>query len=255
MLTLGACAAARVPGEAIGGSYGGSDEPALKSNEPSTPTTTRRPSDAPVVVATKGSLSITIESQSGDKLAGVEIAFRGPQEGVVTTDANGVARRALEPGAYNLDVHECGDGIRVLVGGGADLTIVAGRTTRGVIDGIAWEPRYWPIAEVRAPVAPPWRIDDAFVLKTRVGDRCADSAPVSEAVTLDAWEYEVTSPVRLSRRPSMRSDAHGWLTARFVCDGNGNGDVVLKDPRAGTRYVHVLGAVQPPEGTTYCIGE
>lgn len=256
-LALSACAVAREPGERTGGDYGSSANP---------PTLQPRPTkdgagngsgagsgNGGAPTARFGKLAVTITSPSGKPLPGAVVAFTGPQNGTIVADASGVARRKLKPGAYVLDVQRCGIEVHVTLGAGADLTVGAGQTTSGTIEVGGWEPRYMPIIEVATPVAPPWRVGEPFTLKTRVGDRCRDDAPPKQAVTIDGWEYVTESPVRLAATPSFRTDGKGWLTARFVCEGAGDGDVAVRDPQIGTRYVPVLGAVPRPDGTTYCV--
>lgn len=252
-LSLAACAVARTPGEKTAEDYGATDVPTVVQR----PTRTKPPGrGVPVpnsVKNRKGSFEITVTSPSGTALAGVNISYTGAEHGTMRTDAGGVATRTVKPGAYALEVENCGTEIHVTLGGGADLTVVAGQTTRGVISGIAWEPRFQPFSEVRASVPPPWRIGVPFTLKTRVGDRCREGAPATQPVTLDAWQYQTADPVKLFEAPSMRANAKGWLSARFVCHATGNGDVALRDPDVGTRYVSVLGAVTRPQDTTYCV--
>ena len=250
---VSSCAVAHEPGDRTAEGYG-THVPALDH--------TKRPkeSDKPYVRPTPnssknltGTITVTVSATNGDPIPGAVVAYKGPERGTMKTDARGTASRNVKPGSYALDVQNCGDNVFITLPQAADLTVVAGTTTRGDIGGNPWEPRFAPNGQVAAFAAPPWSIGIPFTLKARVGDRCYNASPVQRAVTLDGWEYELTDPVQLFKLPSMRTDAKGWLTARFVCNGNGDGEVVLRDPRVGTRYVHILSAVPHPNDGTYCV--
>lgn len=252
-VTLASCAVAREPGESTVDDYGSTNVPALHTKKPTKePTAPHRPTPNSSKNL-KGTITVTVSAPNGDLLAGAVIEFKGPERGTMKTDARGVATRDVKPGSYALDVLPCGDDLYVSLPGGADLTVIAGETTSGGITGNAWEPRFAPTGDVVATTAPPWSIGEPFTLKARVGDRCRDAAPVKDRIELTNWQYEVTDPVQLFAQPSMRTDRKGWLAARFVCNANGDGAVALRDPRVGTRFVHVLAAVPHPENATYCV--
>lgn len=256
-LLLSSCAVARTPGESLGADYG-KDAPPPKltsrvpSQAPSRPTGTT-PAGAPPVVSGLGAFELTVTAPNGARLPGVVLAYKGPSTGTVTTDGSGVARAQVKPGSYAIDTRECGTAIKIVLGGGADFTVSAGGVTRGEVGGIGWEPRFQPRVEVATGTKPPWRVGSPFTLKVRVGDECYDSAPVRRSVSIDPYRYETEAPMQLSGTPSMRTDANGWLTARFVCTSPGDGDIAVSDPRIGTRYTSVLGAVAKPAESGYCI--
>lgn len=253
-MLLGSCAVAREPGARVDADYGATPPRATKGapRGSRTPPTTTSPTTS--VPTTPSGFSFAVTAPNGDRLPGVILQYRGSASGRVTTNADGVAAARVKPGSYKIDTVDCGTTTRIVLGGGSDFTVVPGRITRGTIGGIGWEPRFQPRVEVAAPTPPPWRIGEPFLLKVRVGDECAGSAPVRAAVSVEPYEYETTAPMSLASTPSMRTDANGWLTARFVCTARGDGDIALSDPRIGTRYTAVLGAVPRPSESSYCVG-
>jgi hypothetical protein len=257
---LASCAAAKTPGESLGGSYGdGTGKPTLSSKKPKPNGGGKNQGSSQGLPASnnapkqKGTISVTVRAPNGDPLAGVTVAFKGPQDGKIVTDQAGVAEWDVKPGAYALDTEPCGTDVHVTLGGGADLTVAPGTRTTGDVTVGGWEPRFQPIIKVQAPTPPPWRIGKAFKLRTAVGDKCFNSKPVSSSVSVEPWSYETSAPLQLAKTPSMQTDAKGWLVASFACNGVGDGDIALRDPRNGTRYVPVLGAVTRPQGSSYCV--
>lgn len=252
-LALSSCAAAKQPGEQIGGSYGNESPLKTKKAKPPKDVTSTKPAQG--VPKGKGSFSVRVTSPTGIGLSGLFIEYTGPQNGKATTNADGVATATVKPGGYSLNIAECGTTLHIPenAGGGAALTVAAGSVTEGKITNIGWEPRYQPIGVVRASSPPPWASGSTFTLRTKVGDACnTPTKAVSRSVAVHDWEYTTSRPMKLQGKASMTSDAKGWLSATFLCDGAGDGDIAIRDPSVGTRYVSLLRVVPPPSNSTYC---
>lgn len=254
-LLLGACAAATEPGEVIGGvQYGGDKKQKInpRSDKKSTGGTNKTDGGSGTSGG-KGSFTVVISAPNGDLLEGVTVKYSGPESGTLISNQKGEVKRTVKAGKYALRVETCSQLIHVLSrGAGANLGVSSGQRTTGEIPDLEWEPRYKPITMVKAAPTPSWNTGKPFTFKTRIGDRCVDDAPISKVVDMSAWQYEVASPIKLDGSPSMTTDAKGWLSARFVCTGPGDGDIALKDPEVGSRYVSLLFALEKQPSTNYC---
>lgn len=242
-LALGACASQ--PGEFVGGngdsSYG-SELPIKKppsTNKPATP-----PKGPTGPTATHGAIAITVTSPNGSPIAGVTLIYRGASMGTLVTDAKGVARKSgVKGGSYTVDVDSCGTLVRILGGGGgADFTVVPGRTSAFPIPNIGWEPRYQPVERVQSSPSPPWKDGSTFAITVEVYDMCTNKRAAVIA-NLAPWEFVPSGAIRFAQKPVMKSTSKGSLHATFTCNGVGEGDIVLRDPRDGRRFIHVVGAL------------
>lgn len=239
LFTLSGCFGyASKPGEQTG------DQGASYGAAITTPPHGTRPGNSgrPAPLDATGKIQVTITTPGGTPIAGILVRYRGPSNGSFVSDARGIAAVSVRPGEYGLDVQPCGPLTKVRGEAGADLTVIAGETTRGVIGGVQWEPRYYPIEEATVSPQAPWAVGAPFRVKVRVEDGCT-SEDADRPADLSSWKFVTSGQIELVERPTMRSTAQGWLEARFRCAHSGTGDIVLRDPDDGTRFVHVMAVI------------
>lgn len=175
-----------------------------------------------------GILALTIRDQSGRGPEGIPVSIDGPMQDVQTTDPGGQLRMDLRAGFYAVAVMEgCMERLQVLVGGSAQLAIVAGQTTQGEL-ATEWRHRIAPSGPVHSSVTPYWPVGKEIALRYNVIDRCKDEARAPNG-SFPTYRFHHDDSVEIVGSPQMSADNNGFAHVTVTCRREGTPRLTLVD--------------------------
>lgn len=202
--------------------------------------------------ATTGSLEIRVlDATDGTPLKGIVVRYRGPQTARASTNAKGISRVSLKPGAYEVEVLECGDTLVVDERVKADATVVAGSVTRGQLTVSYYDRRFKPVNSIETSRPAPWTRNDRVVLGVRIEDSC-NHAAIARNIPVSEFRWRATPTLKVIDTPE-RSDATGFARVTVACVGAGDADLVMYLPGADPPLeVNVIDAMSRPFAGDWC---
>lgn len=206
------------------------------AREPSARTSTARPTtvrpspDAPRASRQeRGFVRITVRDREGRARAGVPVAIAPlgrPVSRTLLTDADGVARAALRPGRYDVEVPPgCAGNVKVDVGDGGEAGIVAGLETSFALT-IDAERRWQPAPQEWLPEAP-WEQGETVRLEFALIDRCPGGR-FGRGIDIGYLRFEPSSHLEVLGA-SRATGEDGRATVRFRCARAGDARLFVVD--------------------------